>query len=252
MTDSATDCSMQEFVDRHFAGKLPPMEERRLRTHLPGCVLCDRRYRRQLLWARFDRRALSRQERLARGLGLAGKITGARWSSPRVLAPALAVIGALLLVMALPNLGSPAFQARGTSGPAATEVWAYRITAEGSAPLGDSMGQYDELAFAYFVPAEAEATKYLLVFAVDEHRRVYWYHPAWTDPDGSPQAIPVAAGRHELPEAVAHQFRGRDLTLYAVFVASPVSVWEVEKAISSGSAEFTGQVQWQRRVRVNR
>lgn len=249
MKRDSTGCRAISDVDRHFAGKLHPDEERRLRGHLPECDACHRRYRRHLLWAKYDPRALSPQERLGRGLGLR-LLARARWLSPRTLAPALAIATVLLWFAARPNQPAPEFQARGATA-SAPEFWAFRIARGETAPLGEALADEDELAFAYFVPAEADAAKYLLVFGVDEHRHVYWYHPAWIEADAAPSSVPVSVGRHELPEAVAHDFDGRELTLYAVFAADPVSVRDVESAIKKGDPAFTGRAVWSRNLRVS-
>ena len=75
----------------------------------------------------------------------------------------------------------------------------------------------------------------LLVFAVDERRRVYWYHPAWTDGSARPRAINISAqpGLHELPEAVAHRFAGRRITVYGVFTDEPLAVTRVEQLVGA-------------------
>jgi hypothetical protein len=248
MTEQAPQCALWRRVDRHFAGELSSKEERELRAHVPGCAGCQHRYRRQLLWARFAPQPLSPQERIARGLGLGSRTATPVWRSPRTWGPVLAVAAALTLLVSWPR--QPEFQARGSASAVEREFWAYRVRAGKPAPLGDSVAVDDELAFAYFVPKQASDAKFLLVFAVDEHQHVYWYHPAWTDPKASPRAVAVSEGRHELPEAIAHDFDCQQVTLYAVFASSAVSVAEVEAAISQGDPRFTRDAQWSRKVRV--
>ncbi len=136
------------------------------------------------------------------------------------------------------------FQARGTG--VEPRVWAYRV-AHGEKPieLGEVMSPTDELAFAIDNPTEPRG---LLLFGVDEHRHVYWYHPAWVEPAATPSAVPIASGRHELPEAVSHQLDGSVLTLYAVFANEEVTVREVERELD----DYTRRAVWRQRVRVAR
>jgi hypothetical protein len=111
--------------------------------------------------------------------------------------------------------------------------------------LGEVMRASDELAFAFDNPASA---RHLLIFGVDEHRHVYWYHPAWVNPATTPTAVAIPGGRHELPEAVSHDLDGGVLTLYAVFANEAVSVRELERALD----EYTARAAWSTRVRVTR
>jgi hypothetical protein len=106
----------------------------------------------------------------------------------------------------------------------------YRIPSSGAPIAVDrSMDRHDELAFAYSNPG---GWPYALVFAVDEHAHVYWYHPAWRV--GAPPPVAVSArsgpGPFELPSATRHVFDGRRLFVYAAFARRPVGVDEIERA----------------------
>jgi len=72
-----------------------------------------------------------------------------------------------------------------------------------------------------------------MIFAVDEHRHVYWYHPEWSSQADDPHAIAIASGTEvrEIPAAVSHSFDGADLTLYAVFSNEDLTVRKVEQLI---------------------
>jgi hypothetical protein len=72
-----------------------------------------------------------------------------------------------------------------------------------------------------------------MIFAVDEHRHVYWYHPEWSNQAEDPHAIPIASGAEvrEIPAAVSHAFDGSDLTLFAVFSNEDLTVRRVEQMI---------------------
>jgi hypothetical protein len=237
-------CANRHMVDRHFAGQVRPTEEASLREHLPGCESCRRYYERHLLLAELDPSALGAQERIAIGLGVSTSAS-TLWSLPRApLLAAAALAACLALFMLRPVDSASEFQARGI----ATEprVWVYRVGPDGKpVELGDVMAPNDELAFAFDNPGDAQR---LLLFGVDEHRHLYWYHPAWLDPATTPTAVPAATGRHELPEAVSHQLDGGMLTLYAVFTSEGVTVRDVERGLDA----YTRRAAWQQRVRVAR
>jgi hypothetical protein len=230
----------QRTVDAHFSGRISPDDEVRLRSHLPTCARCRRRYQRHLLLARLDPAALPAEQRIARGLGWRRR---RRWPSfrafrPLWLAPGLAVAGvvAVLLGNAGRGLDLPPPAARGSvAAGAAPTLWVYRVSAGGAPRLAaETVVATDELAFAYANPA---GKRHLLVFGVDEHRHVYWYHPAWTA--GSPPPAPLraeAAGPHELPDAVRHPLDGQRLDVYALFSDAPVSVETVERAAAAASS----------------
>lgn len=245
-------CPMRHLVDRHFEGGNRPEQELRLREHLSSCDECHRYYERHQLFSGLDPWAMPAEQRLARALGLLGP--SAAWHGRRASVPlaplVLAGVAAACLGLFLlrPSGRAPEFVARGAA--AAPRVWAYRIAPDGKAnALEDFMAASDELAFAYDVPDNDER---LLIFGVDEHRHVVWYHPAWTEPATSPVAVPIASGRHELPEAVSHALDGVELTLYAVFTDQPITVRDVEQTIASDEGTFTKSAAWKQRLRVIR
>ena len=234
-TNDSTCKQMRRTIDAHFAGRGDAVAEERMREHLPGCAACHRHYERHLLLARLDPSAPSTEDRLGRSLGLRPPQRG--WQRPLLAGFAAAAAAALALVVLGPSIiGShhqpgAGFVARGSAAAAsATELLVYRIE-KGRPPSllaeGQGIGRGDELAFAYRNPAQKPR---LLVFGVGERRRIYWYHPAWTDPSTSPVAVAIAGGdeRHELPEAIAHPIEGRRLRIVALFADRAVSVRDVE------------------------
>ena len=218
-------CTMTGLVDRHFARRIRPPQERVLREHLPGCARCGDRYRRHLVLAGLDPRAPAAEARLAVGLGLRGP--SRPWIAPAAVAVAVALGVALALGRHDASADRPAFARRGS---AATRLVVYRI-APGGKPetAGRAIGRRDELAFAYENGADR---RYLMVYGRDEHGHVYWFHPAWSDPAASPGAVPIErhGGLVELPEAVAHSHDGSRLVIHGRFLDHPVSVREVERA----------------------
>jgi hypothetical protein len=227
-------CAEQRRIDRHFEGTLTPSEEHAMREHLPACGGCRARYERQLLLAELDPAALRAEDRLGRGLGIRGRApAAARWGGP---AAALAMAAALLLFLGFRGTRpvDGGFTARGAGDePSGSSVLVYR-----SAPLGkpsragDSIGARDELAFAYENPS---AKRYLMIFGVDEHRHVFWYHPGWSNPGEDPTSITIETtpGVHHLHEAIAHELDGRELEIHALFTDSPLSVKAVERIVAT-------------------
>jgi hypothetical protein len=231
-------------VVAHFAGRIDAAEERRLRVHLPECPGCRRFYGRALILSSADPAAPGARARLAQGLGLRGaRRAGARRRARALswgLVPALAGL-ALVLVVKLVTPVRPAPDpepsARGPGATAAAALLVYRIPPRGAprAIEREAIGADDELAFAYSNPG---GWPYLLVFAVDEHGQIYWYHPAWRIGAPAPAAIRAQGGPgpFELPSATRHALHGRRLVLYAVFARRPVGVEEIERAARAAGA----------------
>jgi hypothetical protein len=207
-------------VDRHFDGGLSPAEEAAMRAHLPSCARCQRRYERRLLLARLDPRTAPAEDRLAAGLGFA----------PRRRAPAALRWGALAVAAAAVVLfvGTRAEEPRSRGVGARPALLVYRVTNAGAEATGASILAGDELAFAYANPSNR---RYLLIYGVDEHGHVYWFHPGW--PEGGPPPSAVAArpgaGPHELPEAVRHRFDGRRLRIISVLTDERLDVGAFER-----------------------
>jgi len=222
-------CGRTRAVDRHFAGALGPRRERALRQHLPACEVCRARYERHLLLAPLDPRALPAERRIAIGLGLR---PGRAWRRPALAAAAAAA--ALCALLLIGRSGPSEFTARGPhSRPA--QLLVYRVPPGGSpVRAGRSMAAADELAFAFENP---HGWRRLLVFGVDEHLHIYWYHPAWTEASSDPSAVPIAS-TGELPEAISHRYDGRRLVLHAVFTDEAITVRQVE-AMIRGAADLS-------------
>jgi hypothetical protein len=229
-------CGKAGGVDRHFAGRLGTAGEEELRRHLPECADCTARYRAQLAMERLDPRAAGAKARLRRALGLpAPRRRTWQWLA----LPSLAAAALLLIVAG----GDRGFLARGGSGPAALEIYRpHHGQVEAVIRPGD------ELAFAY---RNLSKKSRLLLFGVDEHRHVFWYHPAWVQDSDEPVAIPLQrdAALHELPEAIAQPLDGRELRIVAWFLDEPLSVKQAEALIAKDRTA-DGAVTAERRLRV--
>ena len=102
-------------------------------------------------------------------------------------------------------------------------------TGPSASPTGQIRAD-DELAFAY---SNTAGQQFLLIFGVDEHRHVYWFHPAWRAGEPPPAAVRASAGPgpYELPEAVRHRTDGRQLTIYALLARQRIDVRDGRGAI---------------------
>jgi len=247
----------RDAIAAHFNGAVAPAREREMRTHLPGCADCHAYYEQHLLLSSLDPAGLSGEIRLARGLGLRVR------RAPRSLAFGwLGLCGAAFAVLALVYLrpgARPGQQGNvGVAGPPAAgdvttrggpasvaaarspEVQIYRFAHGAPAGVAERAGEVmqagDELAFAYRNPAGMSR---LLVFAVDEHGHVYWYHPGWSDAADNPTAVPISTepGLHELPAAVLHKFDGERIMIHALFTDRELSVRQIEGALAAMARE---------------
>jgi hypothetical protein len=141
---------------------------------------------------------------------------------------------AACLVLTLRPRGDDGFAARGNALAEGPSFEVYRLRG-GSALATDAVAADDELAFAYTNP---DAKKYLLVFALDEERHVYWYYPAWTNADETPAAVAIEPTRKllELGEGIRHSFRGRHLRIYALWSDERMTTREVEARLTDGGS----------------
>ncbi len=236
-------------IAAHFAGRTSTARETTMRAHLLTCPPCKGHYQRHLTLARLDPRALPAADRIARGLGFRLRASGGGHRRASLVAgltvsvAAIAVAALAIFPVRKPDqrvdparaVGANAdFTARGTGASVgrAAAFWTYRVGVEGTPRLADQAIQRgDELAFAYSNPI---GKPFLMIFGVDEHRHVYWFHPAWPPGQAAPAAVRVAEGPgpHELPGAIHQALDGRRLNVYAVFSDGALEASAVEAAVS--------------------
>jgi hypothetical protein len=231
-------CPMRSAVDDHFARRLKPGSERTLREHLPSCTSCKSLYDRYLLLRRLDPKAAGdSQKRLGQGLGLV--------RPPIPVAQGVAAFAVVALLTAgvvatrdapFEPAGTEGFTARGGSAAVASEALrVFRVRPGAAAePVEGALRAGDELAFAYQNP---NGRKWLLIYGVDEHQHVYWFHPSWSNPDENPAAVKAFGGLalHELPEAISHELDGKRLVLHGVLADERLTVKQAE-ALLQGRA----------------
>lgn len=248
-------CEGLPWVKAHFAQRITPADEERLRAHLgtatDGCAICRDRYARELLLERLDPRRRDPQTRLGLALGVSSPKQQEQAAAPlrrvlagRGLALAVALTAAVLLASVLLLRSSSRPGGEGTHGfvprgqqldggaSRAAELMIYRLgKGRRIAVAPEKIGSDDALAFAYRNPAKH---RYLVVFGVDETGRVYWFYPSWQDATKNPGALAIQAGPdlHELPDGVRHAYKGRQLTIHALFGARRLRVREVEAELA--------------------
>jgi hypothetical protein len=248
-------------IAAHFRGTIGPLAERAMRDHLPACVACRDHYDRHLWLMPLDPCALPAEDRLARGLGLpAPRHTSRGWRLAGLGAAVGLAVAAFVVLGPSGRDRNDGFLARGGASSGRAELLVYRVAGSAARPrpAGDVMTPRDELAFAYRNPI---GKRRLMVFGVDEHHHVYWYHPAWLRAAENPPGIAIssAPGAHELPDAVTQTLDGEELSIHALFSDQALTVRDVEQAVARrGGAgdrealEFPGAVDVVRTLRVVR
>ena len=217
-------------IDRHFLGAGRADEESAMRAHVAGCAGCRAHYERRLALSRLDPRALPAQERLGRTLGLRPAPVRGRWLA----LGALAAAGAAVMLLAPRVARDPeGLAARGAGKP--TELFIYSVAKDGPRLVAREISRDAELAFAY---ANGEGKQRLAVFAVDERRHVFWFHPRWDQPADNPSAEPIdrRPGVHELPSATRHGIGPGRLWIYGLFTDDPLTVRAIEALVAAAPA----------------
>src|SRR6185436_10913083 len=197
----------RRLIDRHFSGAGEPTGEREMREHLVDCPQCRDHYERHLRLAAVDPQvALPAGERLARGLGLSAapppRPVTRRWAVLALSASAACAVAVLTVGLRHDPAG---LQPRGGPSTSRNQLLAYEVTnAAGIRPAVSEIRADSALAFAY---ANMGHRQRLMIFAVDETRHVYWYHPAWEKPGDDPVGVEIRRddSLHELTQAVRHR-----------------------------------------------
>jgi hypothetical protein len=231
-----TESRARALIDAHFERRISPEDERVLRAHLEVCGDCVKVYDAHLLFERITGDAAQSRERLAAGLGFKPTLrrTRAPWIAGIGFGGALAA-AFLLHVAGARQEGARQeheFAARGVLPDESPRTLAYALSPTRKLEVSDRVRATDQLAFAYTNPT---GFRHLLVFGVDEHRHVYWYHPAWRSRDEHPRALAIQDGpaARELPDAVRHDLDGHALTVYSVFLDEDMPVERIEQLVAA-------------------
>lgn len=238
-------------VDRHFAGENGAWSERRMWRHFRRCGDCRTRYRtRSMLEALEPGGGEEARQRLGRVLFKEPRRALAMVAVPLTFGAALAAwtlvprgVGEKARASLGAEVESPGFQSRGGTtepvarGPAFAIVRvpdANKVRAMASPVRAGSIVHGDEpLAFTYQNPL-SPPFEYLMIFAVDDAGKVFWYWPAWTEVESTPTSIPISltTGPRELAQAVRQPLARGGLTMMALFSMHPHNVREVEAAVA--------------------
>jgi hypothetical protein len=249
-------------VDRAFsAGRKPGgRAAMAMRAHLASCQSCRARYRRNLVWesalpdgaARAESRLWLEIQRVSAAApaavtlggqarpGLAGQRQAGRPGLTLLLGAA--AVAALLVVPASMFLrrdvaGRPVSRggAPALGMPPTLHVF-HAVGGTAAEPVEDRIRASDGLLFAYSNPGTAYS--HLMVFAVDEAHRVYWFYPAYLRAGEDPEAIAIQPERNgvELAEEIRHPFSPGRARLFALFLPGPERVLTVEQAVARAYA----------------
>ncbi len=231
--------SLRAQIDRYFKGTANAAESATMFDALIADEEATRYFERRRVLSDLDPQKPGAQDRIAQSLGLPTSQPATQPASLRTFfAPLLGVAAAAaaVLFLVVPGGEDDGFSPRGGGDQPSfsEEVLVFRVDQHGSELLKGDIAASDELAFAYRNPAGHRG---LMVYGVDDAGEIYWYHPAWTDPDDNPAAIDVREGKDlvELKEAVTHDIGGRRLKIYGLFVDAPTTVREVEEALKGGA-----------------
>jgi hypothetical protein len=234
-------------ISAHFGAGCRPQVEEEMRAHLATCADCCRIYDRHLLLASLDPAAAPAEARLGRRLGFPRRDARARLPFGVGMMLGVAVAGAMVLFAGrrpVTALADGGFSPRGlppvSAAPASSDLRVVRFWSGGRVLDPAAINPGDELAFAYRNPS---GKQHLMVFAVDEHGHVYWYHPEWSDAQKNPAAVPISAepGLHELPAAVLQHLDGERLMIHALFSDRELTVRQVEGAFAAAAKDGKGR-----------
>lgn len=240
--------NVPRWIVLHFQNALSPTQERRMRHHLARCEVCRALYDVQyFLEQKTHPEAHHRHARMEHALfgpPIHRATSYSHWTI-RIGIPATAM-ALLFLVGIYSFFRSDTLNFREKSASMDTLVsdrfvslYAYkRIDDRALEPSDGKLHNKQALAFAYSNNAQ-NTFRYLMVFAVDESYEIYWYYPAWTNASANPPAIPIRAGSGiELPEEIIHDYKGRTLTLYALFMQKQMRVDDIEKLVATLSSKL--------------
>jgi hypothetical protein len=220
MTDS-NHRQVQKAIDAHFKGRGNAASHALFMAHLPSCKKCHGYFERRQMLADVDPAALTAEQRIGASIGIVPAPKSRAVGVPAFFTAAAMAMGALVI---WPNMNtSSEFQSRGAGDKTTVvspseEVFVHIMGAKDEPVLlQDEMKASAEIAFSY---RNKGAFTHLMIYGVDEKNEVYWYYPSWTDPEKNPAAIRVLSNQevNPLENAVAHEYRGKRLRLYSLFL----------------------------------
>jgi hypothetical protein len=270
-------CVSSKELARHMAGDLSAKRAEALEEHVAGCERCAKLQEelgtittrlapgsREFVDPAFAHEVMTlvKLGRAESDRGGSAK-RGVRW--PWLLAPAAAAAVAVSLLFLAPTADQvavgpgvhasgteaagiePGFQARG-SAEERPDRWVslsvYRAAGEGYEPVEGSLATDDALVFAY-EDRSPKPYAHLMVFAVDESGRVFWYYPAYQREGEPPRSVRTV--KHQkpvrLPEQIKHDLVPGRLRLFALFSREALDVRSVEGTVARRLKEVEGSLE---------
>jgi hypothetical protein len=232
-------------IDHYFGSGSAVADPAGILQRLWRCASCRVRYERHLLLERTLPDGRSRgEDRLWRSIVASAGVGGAgvrQKTSPRWFLHSTALIAAgavafVLFVARRPDTRTESSLpvARGEVAPAKASptLHLFRTVGEHETELVDRrIRANDGLLFAYSNPGAD--LRYLMVFAVDARGGIHWYYPAYERPGENPSAALIKTGALgvELGEEIRHPFQPGPLRVFALFLARPVFIDEIERMV---------------------
>jgi hypothetical protein len=100
--------------------------------------------------------------------------------------------------------------------------------------IRDGLTVDDVLAFAYD-NRSGTSLDFLMIFAVDQSGRIFWYYPAFLDESENPKSIKIADTIRTpkmLPDEVQHGYQPGLLRMFAVFSSEALDVKRIEEIVA--------------------
>ena len=166
------------------------------------------------------------------------------WASRWLIAATASLAAAGLLFAALPLDGdvesrvNDGFGARGSKTLAADRWISFQVLrpqrdSHVYARVEQAILTESQLVFSVG-NAQESPYRYLMILGLQSDGRVFWYHPAYEDPQDNPQSIAIETSDEpiHLREEIGHDLKPGFLRLFALFSKEPLNVWGIEKMIT--------------------
>lgn len=252
-------CLTETQMSRYLSGGLSGEENDAIRAHVLSCVKC-----RSLHEAftditdhlRSDNAAYHSESEIHRIMTIinVGKANTVSFRTPRVyrMRTLLAVAAVLLAAIAVGGIWltkskndtdlNAQFQERadgGTDQDAWVSLQIFENRGGTYRRVTQTISSSASLAFRY-KDYSKKPYKYLMILAIDEKARVFWYYPPYVNRNANPKSIEIEGkkGRFQLPDEVSHNYDAGMIDVIAIFSRQPLTVHEVERNIARDFTKF--------------
>ena len=132
------------------------------------------------------------------------------------------------------------FEARGggdaTGSRLGFEVYVHQ-KGRAAARLAEAQRVSTSTGYSFVVLNRSHQQQYLMLFALDAHKDVHWFYPAFVDPKSDPSSllVPAAPEVRALPEGITpERAAAGPVRFVALFTAAPLRVAEIEARVRAG------------------